>query len=79
MAATAATATTGATCAWCGSGDFGQPVTATARAVVFAYCSAACREEHLVAVELAAVRCAAPGCDRDAVGDLPVCAAHLAA
>ena len=63
-------------CAHCGGGDFGEPVTAVARGVVLAYCSAGCRDDHAVALELVPTSCEVQGCDRDAVGDLPRCAEH---
>jgi hypothetical protein len=64
-------------CAQCGGSDFAQPVTATVRGVAFTYCSSPCRDEHAIALTVAPTACDVPGCDADAVADLPFCALHL--
>src|SRR3954462_7429825 len=70
--------TTAGACAHCGGGEFASPLTSTVRGVSFAFCSLRCREEHLVALEVAPPGCLVPGCDTDAVADLPLCTAHAA-
>ena len=47
------------------------------RTTVVVYCSATCRDDHLVALALDSPTCAAPGCDLDPAADVPFCDAHL--
>ncbi len=63
-------------CAHCGERSR-HPVLGLLRGTVVVYCSAGCRDDHLVALALASSTCAAPGCDVDAAADVPYCDEHL--
>jgi hypothetical protein len=63
-------------CAHCGA-PATDPFPGLLRTAVLVYCSAACCDDHVVAVALDSATCAVTGCDLGPAADVPFCDQHL--